>query len=84
MDSKSKNSTIHKKNFTVNLPTSTREPLRITVTQVIAPNGEVALSQAVIIGRVADYLEKPDFMKRLAHKLHCAAGYMEELNENVK
>lgn len=75
---------IHKKVFTVRLPTSTRPPLRITVTQVIAPNGELALAQASIIGAVAPYLEKPEYMKDLAHKLHCAAGEMEELNKNVK
>lgn len=69
--------------ITIRPTTTTREAIRITVTQRVANNGEIALATAVLSGHIDVYYEKPEIMEDVAIGLINAAYVMRKLNKRV-
>ena len=74
---------IHREVINVRQTTTTREAIRITISQRTADNGELALSTANISGHVPAYFEKPDFLEDLAMAMIIAAYHMRKWNKRV-
>lgn len=69
--------------ITIRPTTTTREAIRITVSQRVANNGEIALATAVLSGKIDAYYEKPEIMEDVAIALINAAFVMRKLNKRV-
>jgi 3-polyprenyl-4-hydroxybenzoate decarboxylase len=74
---------IRREVITVRHTTTTREAIRITVSQRIADNGELALATATITGHMPSYYEKPDLMEDLAMALINSAYIARKFNKHV-
>ena len=63
--------------------TTTRDAIRITVSQRYADNGELALATALLSGRIPMYVESAEFMEDLGMALIIAAYHMRKWNKYV-
>ena len=74
---------IRREVITVRHTTTTREAIRITVSQRVADNGELALATATISGFLPTYFEKPDLMEDVAMALINSAFIVRKFNKHV-
>ena len=74
---------IRREVITVRHTTTTREAIRITVSQRVADNGELALATATITGMIPTYYEKPDLMEDYAMALINSAFIVRKFNKHV-
>lgn len=74
---------IRREVINVRQTTTTREAIRITVSQRNADNGELALATAVFSGRIPAYVESPEFMEDLGMAMIIAAHQMRKWNKYV-
>lgn len=75
---------IAKEVFTIRPTTTTRPAIRITVTQRVADDGDIAMATASFSQTIPDYFEKPDILEDVAMEMIRAAGAMRRLNRRVK
>ena len=76
--------TIQREVITVRPFTSTREAIRITITQKETDSGELALASWNIGGKIPHYGEKPDILEDLGRLFFVAAYYIRKFNKTVK
>jgi hypothetical protein len=69
--------------ITIRPTTTTRAAIRITVSQRVANNGEIAVATAVLSGKIDAYYEKPEIMEDVAIALINAAYIMRKLNKRA-
>jgi hypothetical protein len=74
---------IRREVINVRQTTTTREAIRVTVAQRNADNGELALSTAVISGKIPLYVESARFLEDLGNALIVAAFFMKKWNKYV-
>ena len=75
---------IQREVITVRPFTSTREAIRITVTQKKNEEGEPVLASWNIAGKFPYYGEKPDILEDLGRLCFVAAFYIRKFNKAVK
>lgn len=77
---------VHREVVTVRLPTETRDPVRIIVSQIITAAGDLALCSITIHGLTSEplYYEKPDILEDLAIAIIRATGHARKWNYHVK
>ena len=75
---------LHKEVITIRPPTTTRDPIRITIMQRATDKGEIAMATANLSGLIPDYFEKPDLLEDIGKAFFVAAYFMRRYNKNVK
>jgi len=63
--------------------TTTREAIRLTISQRYADNNELALATASLSGKIPTYVESPDFLEDLGMALIIGAHFMRRWNRHV-
>jgi len=74
---------VNREVITIRPTTTTREAIRLTITQRVADNGEIALATAVLSGKIPSYFEKPEIMEDVAKALLNGAYFMRKFNKKI-
>lgn len=75
---------IRREVFTIRPTTTTREAIRLTVSQRENDNKELALASWVLSGSIPIYGEKPDLLEDIGRLFFVAAYYIRKWNRYVK
>lgn len=75
---------IAKEVFIIRPTTTTRPVIKLTVTQRVTDDGEIAMSTSIFSQSLPVYYEKPDILEDIAMEMIRAAGVMRRLNKKVR
>jgi len=75
---------VHHEEIVIRPATTTRQAIKITLTQRATKENEFAMSTAVLSGHLDIYYEKPDILLDIANNLIYAALVMRRLNKKVR